>query len=197
MGLSYVARQPILDRNKKLYGYELLFRNSEKNAFPSVTDEEATHKLVIEQFFEHDQSVLGGKLGFINFPYNSLIQKLPTVLPNEHVIIEILEDCEPTMDLLSAVIALKKEGYRFALDDFVPSPEWKPFLPYIDIIKFDIQILPLDKLERLMRKMAETNIKFLAEKIETYDEFKQALDMGFEYFQGYFFSKPELIKRKK
>lgn len=194
--LAYVARQPILDCNLDVFGYELLFRDSEQNSFPQISSEEATTKLMFEQCFKDCDSVLGNKLGFINFSNRNLLEKLPLLLPKEKVVIEILEDCQPTAALLEAVVDMKNQGYTLALDDFVPSPEWKSFLPYIDIIKFDIKALPLDKLKILISKMNGFGITFLAEKVETYEEFEHALSIGFELFQGYFFSKPQVIKRR-
>ncbi|EEX42095.1 predicted signal transduction protein [Vibrio furnissii CIP 102972] len=87
-------------------------------------------------------------------------------------------------------------GYKIALDDFVPSPEWKAFLPYVSIIKFDIRIIPIEKARLFINKLKGSKIIFLAEKVETYEEFEQAKAAGFRYFQGYFFSKPEIIQRK-
>jgi EAL and modified HD-GYP domain-containing signal transduction protein len=111
-------------------------------------------------------------------------------------VVEVLEDCEPTTELLDAIKKMAKQGYRIALDDFVPSKEWQPFLPYVSFIKFDIRIVPIAKAGLFISKLRGSKIKFLAEKVETYDEFEQAKKAGFDYFQGYFFSKPELIQRK-
>lgn len=110
--------------------------------------------------------------------------------------VEILEDCPPTQELLSAVKDMHELGYTIALDDFVPSKEWRAFLPYISIIKFDIRATPIPKARMFMDSLIGSDILFLAEKVETHEEFSQAIDAGFNYFQGYFFSKPELIQRK-
>jgi EAL and modified HD-GYP domain-containing signal transduction protein len=194
---SYIARQPILDAHKNLFGYELLFRDGPNNKFPDIEAEQATSRLLSEHFFAVHNPDSQQIFTFVNFPYQSLINLIPTLLPKENLVIEILEDCEPNQDLLTAVKTLHSQGYRLALDDFIPSPKWKMFLPYISIIKFDIRIVPIEKAKILVHKLKSTPIQFLAEKVETHREFEQALAAGFTLFQGYFFSKPELIRHKK
>lgn len=197
MKYSYVARQPILDREKRTIGYELLFRDGPKNTFPEVEPELATSRLLSDHFMSTHYNTLGNKLGFVNFPQQSLINLVPTLFPKDSLVIEVLEDCEPTEALLGAVKHLHKLGYRIALDDFVPTKAWIQFLPYISIIKFDIRMVPINKAANYIKALGQYKISFLAEKVETYEEFTQALDAGFNYFQGYFFSKPEMIKKKR
>lgn len=196
MKYSYIARQPILDRSKHTIGYELLFRDGPNNTFPEVDPELATSRLLSDHFLSTHYNSLGDNLGFVNFPYQSLINRVPTLFPRKNLVVEILEDCPPTPELLSAVRELAAEGYIIALDDFVPSKAWRAFLPYIAIIKFDIQSFSIDKARIYIDRFADSNIRFLAEKVETYQEFELAHQAGFDYFQGYFFSKPEMIQRK-
>ncbi len=196
MKYSYVARQPILDRKQKVFGYELLFRDGPKNTFPEIDPDKATSRLLSDHFLSTHYQTLGQHVGFVNFPYQSLINLVPTLFPSESLVVEILEDCQPTAELLEAIKKIYKQGYRIALDDFIPSREWRAFLPYISIIKFDIRTVPIAKAEDFIKKLSGSKIKFLAEKVETREEFEQAKMAGFEYFQGYFFSKPEIIQRK-
>ncbi|GAL16002.1 predicted signal transduction protein [Vibrio astriarenae] len=149
-----------------------------------------------DHFLSTHYSTLGNNLGFVNFPYQSLINRIPTLFPSENLVIEILEDCPPTSELLTAVREMALAGYNIALDDFIPSKEWRPFLPFVSIIKFDIRSISIEKAQKFIKKLEQTKIQFLAEKVETYDDFQQAHDAGFDYFQGYFFSKPEMIQRK-
>ncbi len=193
---SYIARQPILDSNKKTVGYELLFRDGPSNTFPAIDAEHATSRLLSDHFLSTHYTTLGDKLGFVNFPYQSLINKVPTLFPADNLVVEILEDCPPTEELLIAVKEMAALGYTIALDDFVPSKEWKAFLRYVSIIKFDIRQIPLPKAQVFIDRCSNTGIKFLAEKVETYEEFEQAKAIGFHLFQGYFFSKPEMLERK-
>ncbi len=196
MKYSYIARQPILDSNRKTFGYELLFRDGPKNTFPEIDPDKATSRLLSDHFLSTHYQTLGKHLGFVNFPYQSLVNLVPTLLPADSLVVEVLEDCKPTPELLHAIREMSKQGYEIALDDFIPSKEWQPFLPYISIIKFDIRVMPIPKAKFFMDKLKSSKIKFLAEKVETYEEFELAKQAGFHYFQGYFFSKPEIIRQK-
>ncbi|NRF62524.1 EAL and HDOD domain-containing protein [Vibrio coralliilyticus] len=193
---SYIARQPILNSDKQTVGYELLFRDGPKNTFPEVDPEQATSRLLSDHFLNTHYETLGDKLGFVNFPYKSLLNRVPTLFPSENFVVEILEDCPPTEELLDAIKDMAAKGYTIALDDFIPNKEWRPFLPYVALIKFDIRLVPIEKAHIFMKRLKGSNIRFLAEKVETYEEFEQAKEAGFEYFQGYFFSKPEMISKK-
>ncbi|WP_435236583.1 EAL and HDOD domain-containing protein [Psychromonas sp. PT13] len=193
---SYVARQPIVDRNKKTVAFELLYRDGNDNSFPNVSPDFATKSILMNQFLFHQKRILDGKIGYVNFGYESLIERLPFDFPNRSYTIEILEDCPPTDALFKIVVELKKKGYTVALDDFVPSKEWSRFYKYIDIIKFDILNYPLSKAAQDLTFLSQYDIKFLAEKVEDYAQFNEAKACGFHYFQGYFFSKPEVLHTK-
>ncbi|MGR5095388.1 EAL and HDOD domain-containing protein [Vibrio maritimus] len=197
MKYSYIARQPILDSDQKTVGYELLFRDGPNNTFPDIDPELATNRLLSEHFLATHYSTIGDKLGFVNFPYQSLVNMVPTLFPKDNLVIEILESCEPTAELLSAIKKMSQAGYTIALDDFVPKKEWLPFLPYTSIIKIDIRQYSLKKAQTLIERLKPHNITFLAEKVETYEEFELAKEVGFNQFQGYFFSRPQLIRRKQ
>ncbi|WP_318502243.1 EAL and HDOD domain-containing protein [Photobacterium leiognathi] len=196
---SYIARQPILNRNKHTIGYELLFRDGPDNCFPNIGDEQATNRLLNDNFFSTagEVQLTSGKRAFVNFPYNLLVSGTPLLFPKQSFIIEILESCSPTDELFEAIKQLHQKGYTLALDDFIPSEAWNRFMPYIHIIKFDIRIISIEKAARFIKFYKEkTKLRFLAEKVETQEEYQQAYDAGFDLFQGFFFSKPELIQRK-
>lgn len=193
----YVARQPILDRNKELFAYELLFRDGMNNAFPKISAQVATSKLVeSSQFSSGIEDITGGKPAFINFAEEAIINQLPTLLPHETAVIEVLETATPNNQLLAALKLIKAKGYTIALDDFVYDDAWRTVIPLVDIIKVDIQISSPADINHMRLSLRDSPVKYLAEKVETYEEFQVALKMGFEYFQGYFFSKPEIIQKR-
>ena len=194
MKRTFFARQPIMNADRRTVGYELLFRDGPQNAFPEVDADYATRFLLSCCFLGTDTNFLDRKIGAVNFTYNSLLNRIPTLFPQESLMVEIQENCPPTKALLEAVKELSAKGYRIALDNFVPSVEWKHFLHYIHIIRFDIRITPISKVRPFIQRLVGTKIRFLAEKIETYKEFERAKRAGFHFFQGYFFCKPEIMK---
>lgn len=196
---SYVARQPILNRKLNTVGYELLFRDGENNAFPSMDENEATSRLVLENFLAAGLNPnLKSARSFINFPHESLVKLIPLSLPADQIVIEVLETCIPNRELLAAIKSLHRLGYIIALDDFNPSSDWNCFLPFVHVIKLDIMQLGIKNSCDYVKQQSELGIKckFLAERVETYDEYHLAREAGFELFQGYFFSKPEVIKNR-
>ncbi|KMT63938.1 EAL and HDOD domain-containing protein [Catenovulum maritimum] len=193
----YAARQPIFTRTKELFAYELLFRDSLENVFPNIDGDEATAKLIEASQFNLGLGDFTDKhLAFINFSDELLIKKYPTLMPTDQLVVEILETARPTKSLLAAVKELKELGYTIALDDYVHNPVWLHFFPYIDIIKVDFKESNDEEIKNIIKVASKYPIKLLAEKVETYEEFNHALDSGFSYFQGYFFSEPEVMQSK-
>ncbi|MDN2482344.1 EAL and HDOD domain-containing protein [Vibrio agarivorans] len=200
MPSTYIARQPIFNAKRHTLGYELLFRDGENNAFPAhIESNRATYRLIAENFlsFGTNPSISQSRC-FINFPYESLIRKLPLTLPKDKIVVEVLETCPPTDELLLALKALHQAGYLIALDDFVYTPEWSRFLPFVRIIKVDLVQMGLEGACQMVKEMKEQGTRklFLAEKVESIEEFHQAKEAGFSFFQGYFFSKPEVLKQR-
>ena len=194
----YAARQPILDKEKNLFAYELLFRDSIINVFPDVDADEATTKMIEASNFNLGISEFtGNKPAFINFTLETLIQGYPETLSPEEVVVEILETVKPGKKLLAICKDLNEKGYTIALDDYIHQTVWQHFYPFIHIIKIDWQDTSLDTIKAVKVAITEyPHIKLLAEKVETYEEYNQALELGFELFQGFFFAKPEMVKTK-
>lgn len=193
----YAARQPILDTEKNLFAYELLFRDSLDNVFPEIDANEATSKLIESQLNIGIEDFTGDKPAFINFTLDTLLKKYPTLIHPEHLVIEILETINPNKKLLEEIKLLKKQGYIVALDDYIHQAVWAHFYPYVDIIKVDFIETSLEQMLEIKAAIKDfPQIKLLAEKVETLDEFNQAIELGFSYFQGYFFSKPEVVQSR-
>jgi EAL and modified HD-GYP domain-containing signal transduction protein len=134
-----------------------------------------------------------GKPALINFPMGMLSDHLVNLTPYKNIIVEILETAEPSDENFDVLAKLFHQGYTLALDDFIYSTAWDRFLPFIKLIKIDIVETPLSSIAHLLPHFREYKIKLLAEKVETHEEFLQAKELGFEYFQGYFFYKPEIL----
>ncbi len=194
----FVARQPIFDRNRDIYAYELLFRSGETNAFPNIDGETATSSLLSSSFFTVGiEQICGGSLAFVNFPQKLVEQGTAEFFPPEKMAVEILEDTKVTPRIIKKCKELKKLGFKIALDDFIYQEEMGDLLGIVDIVKIDFRLDFPDNLPDVLDKLSSHKVQLLAEKVETYEEFERAKELGFKYFQGYFFSKPEILKNKE
>jgi len=195
---TYIARQPIFNVNKQIFGYELLFRSSASdNIYTDTGADQATSNVIMESFFSRGMdSITGGKLAFINFTSTLLLEKTATLFPKDQLVVEILENVEPTPEIIKACRALHRQGYKLALDDFVYSPELDPLIELSRIIKFDFIGSTPEEICLMMKQINTKGKWLLAEKIETNEMFDLARSMGFSLFQGFFFSKPETMSAK-
>jgi EAL and modified HD-GYP domain-containing signal transduction protein len=193
-----IARQPIFTAQKKLFAYELLFRQTLGLNLGELSGDRATTSLLSTAFLtEGIEKVAGNKPCFINFTKNLLVKEIANFFPKNIIIVEILEDVPASTDVMAACIKLSQLGYLIALDDFVFKKDLIPLIELANIIKIDYRISTTDEIERMLYRLARYDIKYLAEKVETHEEFEHARKLGFHYFQGYFFAKPESIRMKE
>lgn len=194
----FVARQAVFNRRQQVVAYELLFRDSEKNSFPNVSESTATARLIMEnQLNLGTRHITSGKKALINIGPESLKLDLCAFLPTKDVVIELLETMEPTDENYAFCRELFHNNYKLALDDFVYQPEWDRFLKLVRLIKFDVKQTPFEEILPVVKKLKKhKKIKLLAEKLETADDFEKAYEMGFDFFQGYFFAKPTMIQQR-
>ena len=196
MSEVFVGRQPIYDRKLGVYGYELLFRSGvANNAAGAVSADGATSQTIVNTFIEIGlEKIVGTRYAFINLTENFFLEEDKLPISPRQVILEVLEDIPVTDKLVAAVKRLHKQGFIIALDDYIYSPEHKPLIEMAQIIKIDLMAMSRDELIKHVKLLKPFNKKLLAEKIETLDEFEHCVDLGFDYFQGYFLSKPRIIK---
>lgn len=193
----FVARQPIFDRQKKVFAYELLFRSGFLNFFTERDFDHASSKVIADSALQFGLSSLtGSRRAFINVSRDVLLRDLASVLPPEEVVIELLETIDIDEDVLAACRQLKKAHYWLALDDFVDRAEMAPLVDLADILKIDFRATPAEQRKALAKKYGSARVSLLAEKVETLEELGQGLDLGYQYFQGYFFSKPVIVTGK-
>lgn len=188
--VRFVGRQPILDRTLKLYGHELLFREGAENFFTGEADRAA--KSVIDNslllFQEGSEEVF-----FLNCTKEVLLSKFVTLLPPNRTVLEILETVEPDDEFLRCCEELKQQGYRFALDDYAPTEATSSLIAITDLIKIDFLASGEEERSRIYELARGKKVKFLAEKLETEEDFQRARKEGCELFQGYFFCKPIMV----
>ena len=192
----FVARQPIFKRNKEVFAYELLFRSGLTNYFdPLQNGEEATSKVITNSFLLIGiATITEGKKAFINFSEEMLLKGYPSLFPKEIAVVEVLETVGATPAVIEACETLVGAGYVLALDDFLYEDRFLPLIKLAKIIKFDIRQMSLAELERQAKIVSRYNVKLLAEKIETIEEFEAVKKLGFDLFQGYFFSRPHIME---
>ena len=194
----FLARQPILGRDQHLVAFELLFRTAGSNE-ANVTDDAAATAAVIAHASQLGmEQVVGPQLAFVNVNAVALMSDYVRFLPADKVILEILETVKATPELLARVIELKALGFKFALDDVVAeSDDVRALVGLVDVIKIDVKGVAPARLPALTRSLRRQNKKLLAEKVETVEEFRQCLELGFEYFQGFYFARPAILSGKK
>jgi c-di-GMP-related signal transduction protein len=194
--MKYLARQPILNRGRELFAYELLFRSSLQNSCDGVNLEVASSSVLDTSFLIGFEKITGGHPMFINCPRDFLLRDYVSLFPPKSVVIEILETVKPDQEIVEACRRLKQAGYSIALDDFVDSPEWAPLVEIADIIKVDFRLTDRNEQSAIVSRYAGKKIRMLAEKVETQEEFAAGLQIGYSLFQGYFFCRPEIMQHR-
>jgi c-di-GMP-related signal transduction protein len=193
--LHYVARQPIVDREQNVFGYELLFRDGIENCFTGDSDE-ASRATLDRSLLMGLDVLCDGRRAFVNCTRNTLVKGLVTLLPSACTVVEILEDVPPDPEVIAACQSLKEAGYLLALDDYVANDPRESLAEMADIIKVEMQLTTEEQRAAMIKRHGPWRARMLAEKIETQNDFVRARDQGFVYFQGYFFRRPEMIQTR-
>jgi c-di-GMP-related signal transduction protein len=194
--MKYLARQPILNRARELFAYELLFRNGIQNSCDGLDLELASTSLLDTSFLIGFDKITAGHRMFINCPRDFLLRDYISLFPPSSVVVEILENTKPDEEVIEACQRLKQKGYTIALDDFVDSPGWAPLVALADILKVDFRLTDPKEQNAIVSRYAGKNIRMLAEKVETQKEYSAAMEMGYSLFQGYFFCRPEIMQHR-
>lgn len=194
--MKYLARQPILNRNRELFGYELLFRNGIQNSCEGLDLELASTSVLDTSFLIGLEKISAGHPMFFNCPRDFLIRDYVSLFPPKSIVVEILETINPDEEIVAVCKRLKERGYTIALDDFVDSAKWAPLVALADIIKVDFRLTSAREQREIVSRHSGKNIKMLAEKVETQEEFAAGMDMGYSLFQGYFFCHPEMLTHR-
>lgn len=194
-----IGRQPILNRDEQICAYELLFRSAQSLSAANVNDAtQATASVILNTLSGFGvQQILGNHLGFINLELDILMSDSLELLPKDQVVLELLETLEVTPLLVERCRELKEAGFVLALDDHDYDPKYEELYQIVDIVKVDLMATPVDTLGPAIERYRQYPFKLLAEKVESKQEFLKCLDLGFDYFQGYYFAKPAVIEKKK
>ncbi len=192
----FVARQPILDRSERTFGYELLFRPTAESTSSGDRTDRATEILVDNLFLVGLDSLSDGRPLFVNCTRKALTGEVASLLPPERVVLEILDTVKPDDEVMRACRGLKTAGYRLALDDFTLEQFSNPLLPLMDFVKVDFALNRPAQRKLLVRNLRARRVHPVAEKVETPVEFREAVGMGFQYYQGFFFARPQTLTRR-
>ncbi|MFT5676234.1 MAG: EAL and modified HD-GYP domain-containing signal transduction protein [Paraglaciecola sp.] len=194
---AFIARQPILDREKEVFAYELLFRDGNRNCYPDTIRDKETTKLIAQNFLTLGlDDISCNKKAFINFQSETLMKGLPSSMDPENVVVELVDADFSHDGLLTICKHVKNLGYNLALEDYQLDPKWSDCLPYVDVVKVNTVQNNQDVISKNVHRFLDANVKLVAEKVETQQDFLIYRDMGFDYFQGYFFARPESVTQK-
>ena len=191
--MQYVARQPILNQKQELHAYELLFRDSPENRCPAGDPEMASKRTMDTAVLLGLDEISDGHRVFVNCTHDVVVDGLATLFPARLTTVEILESARPSRQLVEACRKLKQEGYLIALDDFVPQAGYEALVELADVIKIDFRSTTKPVIAEFAAKYRRNDRQLLAEKVETEEEFRYAIDLGYSLFQGYLFSRPNVL----
>jgi EAL and modified HD-GYP domain-containing signal transduction protein len=193
----FIGRQPIINKNKKIFGYELLFRNSMVSDADVMSNIKATASVIVNAFNNVGlKRLIGEKKGFINVDAEILESRIFDLIPKENMVLEILETVELTSSIIELCKKLRGEGYQLALDDFIYSEPLSPVMNAANYVKIDLPMYNRQSLTEVVAQLKNYPVKLLAEKVETREDFEFCYSLGFDYFQGYFFAKPSVVTAK-
>ena len=191
-----IARQPIYDDQVNVVAYELLFRQGSREQADVVDGDSATSQVLINVFTELDiNDLVGDKQAYINFTRNLLTD--PPPFDKSRFVIELLGDEKVDDQLVSCCRELADQGYVIALDDFDMCPENNRLLEIADIVKLDVRSLPTERIAAYLDHLGPYDLKTVAEKVETHAKYEACRNMGFDMFQGFFLSRPQVISGKR
>lgn len=192
----FLARQPILNKKKQLYGYEILSRYGPENYCRQTGTRQSHVSGIDELFLMGITAMTEGLPAFLNCSREFLVNEYLTLIPKEMVVGEILETVAADEEVLAACKRMKDQGYRFALDDYCDVEAVQPLMDFADFVKIDVLMTSVEEQEKLVMKCHRRGIPVLAEKVETDAQFQRCTSIGYDYFQGYFFCRPQIVGRR-
>ncbi|HVO21304.1 MAG TPA: EAL domain-containing protein [Anaeromyxobacter sp.] len=193
-----IGRQPIVDRAGSLWGYELLFRAARTGPSGVSDPSFATANVILGILSGFGmEELLGGHRGFVNVARDLLFSDSLEILPRQRMVLEVLEDVEPSHAVLQRCKLLRAAGFSLALDDHLYDPEYEQLYRVVDHVKIDLVAATPEEVERSVERLRAFPVSLLAEKVETPEQFRRCLDLGFEHFQGYHFARPAVLERRR
>ena len=195
----FVARQPIFDDGDRLFAYELLYRGgAHQTVAGGVSANQMCTDTVIHTLLSIGLAPLtAGTLAFVNMTRDFLLRRLYELFDPRTVVVELLETVEPDAQVVAECERLVALGYTLALDDFVNGPAYAPLLALAKIVKIDVLNRSSDDIARVAKELAPHGVRLLAERVETAAVRDTCRRMGFTLFQGYFYSRPQVVSHRE
>lgn len=198
MGHIFIGRQPIIDGDGKLYGYELLQRSSGYDRAVVGDGDRASSDMLLNAVLEVGiQEISGAHRAFINVTENLLMNPGLDTLPSERIVLEVLENVSADAALLGRLERLRSLEFEIALDDFVCLPERNALIAYADIVKLDVLAMNRETLAHEVEFLKRRGVRLLAEKVETPEMYAELRQLGFDLYQGYYFARPEIYESRR
>jgi EAL and modified HD-GYP domain-containing signal transduction protein len=190
---KFIARQPIFDKRLRVHAYELLFRSGPQNFFQPRNH--ASASVIADSLTLFNlQALTGSARAFVNIDEMALRLGAPRLLPPDRIVVEILESVKPSSEIVNLCRELRQDGYLLALDDYLGDPTLQPLVELANYLKVDFTLLDADGRRRVAEQFSGSSVALLAEKVETQADLDEARNLGFSYFQGYFFCKPAMLE---
>jgi EAL and modified HD-GYP domain-containing signal transduction protein len=192
----YVARQPIFELGRGLYGYELLYRSN-----PTIDHADGDTAVMTAEVIAHAllgiglQAIAGAGIAFVNFSRALLLNRSWELFDRHAVVIELLENVACDAEVIAACKELVSAGYKLALDDYVYAAESVPLLELASIVKVDMLDKTPSEIVATTRELRRTRVRLLAERVETASIRDLCSGLGYDLFQGYLFSRPETLTK--
>jgi len=194
----YLARQPIYDQKLDVYAYELLYRAADEDSAPEGIGDQATYAVLMNALTEIGlDELIGSSYAFVNLTRGFIVGENPLPFSGDRIVLEVLEDIAADDEVVAGIRDLIEQGYMIALDDFVYDDSLVEMIKMCDLIKIDVLAMERDVIREHVDILSKFNVKLLAEKVENQEMFEFCKSLGFDYFQGYFFCKPKVLKRQK
>jgi len=196
MSSVHVARQPIFELGRGLYGYELLYRRDKATDRADSDHGYMSAEVIANALLGVGMpTISGGGVAFVNFSRGQLLNRSWELFAPDTVVVELLESVKCDRATLSACQGMVAAGYRLALDDYVPDARMRPLVELASVVKIDVLNRSHSELRAISNHLRSTGVRLLAERVETATVRNTCTDLGFELFQGYLFSRPETLTK--
>jgi len=195
---SFIGRQPIVNSQQEIIGYEFFFKNDSQGSHTPFEEDIQTCARILSTTIDemHESWLLGQQLAFISVDNVMLNSEFLELMPAEKTVLEIVHTVEVTPEALARCIALKQSKFKLALDNPQQYPQLEALIPYADYVKLNMRGVDPTQAKRLLQKYQTAACKAIAEEVEQNAQFKSLLEAGYQHFQGYFYAKPENLTSK-